>query len=158
MDLSQQLAKHFRDVHFGGNWTCVNLKDTLSDINWKQATTKVQDFNTIATLAFHVGYFVDVVLQVFEGGQLDGNDKLSFDHPPINCESDWQNMLEDQWTSAERLASLIADFPVNQWFDVFVDEKYDNYFRNVQGMVEHSHYHLGQIVLIKRMLKAEGVY
>lgn len=31
MDSIKQLAKHFREVHFGGNWTTVNMKDTLDD-------------------------------------------------------------------------------------------------------------------------------
>ncbi|MEG1022142.1 MAG: hypothetical protein RSE50_11550 [Myroides sp.] len=35
---------------------------------------------------------------------------------------------------------------------VFVDEKYGSYRRNIEAMIEHSYYHLGQIVLIKKML------
>ena len=34
----------------------------------------------------------------------------------------------------------------------FVDEKYGTYQRNIEGMIEHSYYHLGQIVLIKKVL------
>jgi hypothetical protein len=37
MNLPAQIAKHFRDVHFGGNWTSVNLRDTLNGITWQQA-------------------------------------------------------------------------------------------------------------------------
>ena len=57
MKTTQQLAKHFRDVHFGGNWTFVNLKDTLADISWQEATAKHLDFNTIANLLFHINYY-----------------------------------------------------------------------------------------------------
>ena len=35
----KQIAKHFRDVHFGDNWTAVNLKDTIANVTWQQATT-----------------------------------------------------------------------------------------------------------------------
>ena len=34
----------------------------------------------------------------------------------------------------------------------FVDEKYGTFQRNIEAMIEHSYYHLGQIVLIKKML------
>ena len=64
MNLSQQIAKHFREVHFGGNWTSVNLKDSLAGINWQQAATKVHSFNTIATLVFHINYYISEVLKV----------------------------------------------------------------------------------------------
>ena len=36
MNLTAQIAKHFNDVHFGGNWTSVNLKETLADVTWQQ--------------------------------------------------------------------------------------------------------------------------
>lgn len=41
MNLTTQLAKHLRDVHFGGNWTTSNLKDNLADISWRQAIGKI---------------------------------------------------------------------------------------------------------------------
>lgn len=77
MTLIEQIAKHFRAVHFGGNWTSVNLKDTLAGINWQEATAKLYNLNTIASLVFH---------------------------------------------------------------------------RNLHGIIEHTYYHLGQIVLIKKIL------
>jgi len=33
--------------------------------------------------------------------------------------------------------------------------KYGNYFRNIVGVIEHIHYHLGQIVLIKKILVSQ---
>ncbi|HTN08398.1 hypothetical protein [Agriterribacter sp.] len=58
MTLSAQIAKHFRQIHFGGNWTSVNLKETLTDTDWQQATMKVLSFNTIAALVYHMNYYV----------------------------------------------------------------------------------------------------
>src|SRR6187401_335158 len=66
MDLTSQIAKHFKDVHFGGNWTSVNLKETLSDVDWQQATTKVYSFNTIAALVYHINYYVSVVTKALK--------------------------------------------------------------------------------------------
>lgn len=36
MNLSAQIAKQFRGIHFGGNWTSSNIKDNLMDITWQQ--------------------------------------------------------------------------------------------------------------------------
>jgi hypothetical protein len=36
--------------------------------------------------------------------------------------------------------------------EVFTDKKYGSYERNINAMIEHSYYHLGQITLIKKML------
>src|SRR6186997_614845 len=103
MNLSAQIAKHFKDVHFGGNWTSVNLKETLADVTWQQATTKVHSFNTIAALVFHTNYYVSIALKVLRGEPLVGHDKYSFDLPPIDSHMDWDKLLDKALTEAEYL-------------------------------------------------------
>lgn len=153
MNISQQIAKHFRDVHFGGNWTSVNLQDILKDVSWQQALEKVYSFNTIATLHFHINYYVTAITKVLEGGPLEAKDAYSFSHPPIQSAEDWDNMLSAAREAALKLATLIEEIPDSRLTETFVDEKYGNYYRNLTGLIEHTHYHLGQIVLIKKILK-----
>ncbi len=152
MSVTAQIAKHFREVHFGGNWTFSNLKENLTDVNWQQASTRVYSFNTIATLVYHMNYYVSVVTKVLQGEPLNASDKFSFDHPPINSQEDWEKMLEKTWTDAEIFARLIELLPETKLWEDFSDGKYGNYYRNFQGIIEHCHYHLGQIVLIKKIL------
>ncbi|MBL7724092.1 MAG: DUF1572 domain-containing protein [Chitinophagaceae bacterium] len=153
MNIAGQIAKHFREVHTGGNWTSVNLKETLADVSWQQAITKVHSFNTIATLVFHTNYYVSAVTKVLQGESLNAKDKYSFDHPPILSQKDWEKMLDKIWADAENFASLIEQLPGSKLEEIFTDEKYGNYYRNLHGIIEHTHYHLGQIVLIKKILQ-----
>ena len=152
MNLPTQIAKHFRDVHFGGNWTSVNLKETLADVNWQQATTKIYSLNTIATLVFHINYYISAVTKVLQGEPLTAHDKYSFDLPPIQNQEDWEKLLNKTWSDAENFFKLIKQLPENKLGEMFSDEKYGNYYRNIHGIIEHTHYHLGQIVLIKKIL------
>ena len=152
MNLPAQIAKHFREVHFGGNWTSSNLKDHLADVTWQQATTKVYSFNTIATLICHMNYYISAVLKVLQGGPLDAKDKYSFDHPPILSQEDWEKLLDKTWAHAENFARLIEQLPESKLWETFSDSKYGNHYRNIHGIIEHIHYHLGQIVLIKKIL------
>ncbi len=152
MSIPQQIAKHVREIHFGGNWTTSNLKEHLKDVTWQQATTKVYSFNTIATLVFHIHYYIDVVLKVLNGEKLNASDKYSFNVPPINNQEDWELLLEKVWKDAERFALLIEQIPESKLSETFIDEKYGNYYRNLHGIIEHTHYHLGQIVLIKKII------
>jgi uncharacterized damage-inducible protein DinB len=153
MKASTQLAKHLRDVFFGGNWTTSNAKDQLADVTWQQAITQVQSLNTIATLAFHISYFIPVVAQVLQGGPLEGNDKLSFAHPPINSQEDWDQFQQKILSDAEACAALIEKLPDEKLFDNFAGmDKYGNYYRNILGIIEHTHYHLGQIAIIKKLI------
>lgn len=153
MSTTQHIAKHFREVHFGGNWTCSNLKDSLTGLTWQQATTKVYSLNTIATLAFHVNYFVAAALDVLEGKPLNAHDQYSFNHPPILSQGDWENFLNKIWADAEKFAVLLEKLPENKLWENFSEKKYGNYYRNLQGIIEHMHYHLGQIALLKKIIQ-----
>jgi uncharacterized damage-inducible protein DinB len=154
MNTTTQIAKHLRDVHFGGNWTGSNLKDQLADVTWEQAVTKVHSFNTIATLVFHINYYIDAIIGVLNGKPLDAHDKYSFDHPPVQSQEDWENMLKKCWDDAENVAALIEQLPETRLGDYFADAKYGSYYRNLHGMIEHTHYHLGQIALIKKLVQS----
>ncbi len=157
MSITAQLAKHFRDVHYGGNWTTVNLKDTLADVTWEQATRQVNSFNTIATLVYHVNYYVGVVMKVLNGQPLDAKDEYSFNVPLIQSQSDWNLLLERVWKEADEFAIELEKFPEEKLWETFIHEKYGTYYRNIQGIIEHYHYHLGQIVLIKKLFKEQKI-
>ncbi len=152
MNVTVQIAKQFRDTLWGGNWTSVNLKDTLKDITWQQAITKVHTFNTIATLVFHTNYYVEAVSRVLQDQPLNAKDAYSFEHPPITSQEDWEAMQNKTWNDAEKFIILIEQLPNSKLEETFMDEKYGNYYRNLTGIIEHYHYHLGQIVLIKKLI------
>jgi hypothetical protein len=156
VSLTKQIAKHFRDLHFGGNWTSVNFKDSIKDITWQQATTQVDSLNTIAKLVFHCNYYVSIMLKVLQGGPLVGSDKFSFDCPPINSQQDWEQLVNKAMTEAEQFAILVEQLPDSKLSENFGDEKYGNYYRNLHGVIEHTHYHLGQINIIKKLIAQQG--
>jgi hypothetical protein len=153
MNISSQIAKHLRDVYSGGNWTTVNFKETLADITWKEANKRMDGFNSIASVVYHTGYYLPVQIKVLEGGPLEGNDKLSWDLPPLPDNEAWENLKQQCYTKAEKLASLIEKLPDEKLNQDFLDARYGTWFRNMIGMIEHLHYHLGQIVIIKKLIR-----
>jgi hypothetical protein len=104
-------------------------------------------------LTFHIDYYIAGILQVFDGGTLDIRDKYSYDMPEIKDEQQWEDMKQKLWEDAEKFAQHIEKMTKEQLHGVFVDEKYGNYLRNIDAMIEHSYYHLGQLVLLKKMIK-----
>jgi len=157
MKQTKQLANRFREVILNGKWIAnTNYRQQLSDINWKQATTKVETLNTIADLTFHVNYYITGILNVFNGGSLDIRDKYSFDMPLIESQEDWEKLLNTMWINAKKFANIVELMPDEKLDEMFVDKKYGSYQRNIDAMIEHSYYHLGQISLIKKMIIKEG--
>ncbi|RNI31663.1 DinB family protein [Rufibacter latericius] len=152
MNLPQQLARHLREVHFGENWTDSTIREHVADVTWQQATAKVGSLNTIAALVYHTNYYVRAVLRVLKGEPLNAKDANSFNHPAIHSQEAWEELLKESWTDAENLAQLVEQLPESKLWETFVEEKYGSYYRNIQGVIEHAHYHLGQMVLLKKLL------
>ena len=151
MTIAQQSAKHLRDVFFGGNWTYSNVSDVLSGVDWQQANARHDSFNTITALTYHIGYFVTAILQVLRENKLEAHDKFSFDHPNITCEEDWIQMKNRIFEEVRLVAAEIEKMNDEQLFMDFQESKYGNYFRNIHGLIEHTHYHLGQISIIRKL-------
>lgn len=153
MTKAKFLADRLREVLLHGKWVAnTNFKDQLSCVNWVQATTKIGDLNTIALLTFHINYYLQGLIQVFRGGNLDIHDKYSFDMPKIYSENDWKVLVETFLSHAERFAQHVEQMDDRLLEQPFVDKKYGSYWRNIEGVIEHSYYHLGQVSLIRKML------
>ncbi|MBR9844684.1 MAG: DinB family protein [Algicola sp.] len=153
MESSKQLAHRFRELFLNGSWIAnTNYQELLSDINWEQATTKIASLNTIAVLTFHINYYVEGVLKVLKGGSLDIRDKYSFDAPLIESDEEWNTLKREFFENTEVFAKLIEIMSEAQLESTFVDEKYGTYRRNIEGIIEHSYYHFGQLSLIKKMI------
>ncbi|MFM2223921.1 MAG: hypothetical protein RJA07_123 [Bacteroidota bacterium] len=150
------LANRLREVFLSGHWIAnTNYKEQLQSIDWRQATQKTEGLNTIAALTFHINYYLVGLIKVLNAGTLDISDKYSFDAPEILSATDWKNSVDEFLQNAETFASKVEQLPDEQFDKPFVKEKYGTYLRNVEAVIEHSYYHLGQIALIKKLIFAK---
>jgi hypothetical protein len=155
MKLQKQIASDLRKFYFGGNWTAVSMKESIEDVDWRITTQEVYGLNSIATLVYHVNYYIAANIKVLEGGPLEAKDQYSFSHPPIASKADWNSFTDQIYEQAEHFATLIEKMPENNLWEDFTDPKYGTYYRNFQGIIEHCHYHLGQIVLLKKIIRQQ---
>lgn len=147
------LANRFREVILNGTWIAnTNFKDQLEKLDYRIAIAKFQNLNTISDLAQHIHYYIKGVKNVLLGGNLEISDQYSFDFPPIESQQQWENFLENFWKDSEEFSTLIETLPQEKLNEDFVEKKYGTYLRNLDGMIEHCYYHLGQIVLIKKII------
>jgi uncharacterized damage-inducible protein DinB len=153
MEDSVILANRFLEVILNGKWVAnTNFKDQLDTLPFEKAETRVGTLNTIAILAQHIHYYIKGVKRVLEGGTLDIRDAYSFDFPPMETQQQWEAFLNRFWNDAEAFVLLVKQLPESQLDEPFVTVKYGTYQRNIDGMIEHCYYHLGQIVLINKLL------
>lgn len=153
MESPSQIAKRFREVVLNGTWVAgTNFRDQLTNVSAEQATQKIGSLNTIALLASHIHYYISGILNVLEGGTLDIRDKFSFDFPAVKSQEDWEKVLNKFWNDSEKFANLVEQMTEEKLNEDFTDRMYGSYQRNINAMIEHCYYHLGQIVLIKKLI------
>ncbi|MBO0359664.1 DinB family protein [Hymenobacter sp. BT186] len=150
------MAARLREVLLDGKWIAnTNCQEQLLAIHWEQAIQRVENLNTIAALTFHLTYYLKGLLQVFRGGNLEISDKYSYDFAEITTETDWNTLVREFLSNAEEFASQIQQLDDSILAKPFVDEQYGSYLRNIEGVIEHSYYHLGQIVVIKKLVESK---
>lgn len=147
------IARRLREVFLNGHWIAnTNYKEQIQSINWEQATQKIGNLNTIAALTYHINYYLSGLLNAFENGKLEISDKYSFDLPSMNSESDWNKLVDEFLSNSEKFAAVVEQMEDSRFDEPFINEKYGTCLRNIEGVLEHSYYHLGQITLVKKMI------
>ncbi len=127
----------------------VNIVNTLADVSYEEAAviTPISP-NSISMLLHHISFWNRVVALRAKGIKPVINDANGFDAPQLLSERDWEELKKDNILSSQELAVAIKDFD-----EAILDEpilpKHSSAYSNFQGQVEHVHYHLGQIVMLK---------
>ena len=96
MKITELIAQHITEVHEGGNWTEVNIKDALADVDYKEAITETNaSDNTIAALVHHLSFYNEVVIQRLSGTIPVIDESNGFDVPAIKNEDDWARIKRE---------------------------------------------------------------
>jgi len=149
------LANRFREVMLDGKWVAnTNIQEVLHSVSIQTANRTLYSLNSIALLSQHLHYYVAGILTVLNGGALDIRDQYSFNFPALETDEDWiafQEIFRKDCIEFTRLTEQLSDRELDA---VFTDEKYGTYSRNIDCMIEHAYYHLGQMVMLRNIFKA----
>lgn len=156
MNIAQLLTWHLKEFISGNSMAGAYLKQHLNDISMDEVITQIGNLNTIAVLVYHINYYVEAQLKVLQGGPLNAKDYLSFDLQPIEEEVQWETLRSIFYKNLELYTKYVSDLTEKELKATFVLEQYGSYHRNIMGLLEHSHYHFGQIVLLKKIIRSKN--
>lgn len=157
MKPTEHISQHILDVYEGGNWTESNMIAALKDVTVSEAAlvTAATD-NSIAALVHHLTIWNRVMVQRIKGIDIQLTDLNGFDVPVIVTETEWQNLQADSLKSVHELAQAIRSFD-NDLLEQPILPSHSSAYKNLFGSSEHIHYHLGQIVLLKQLIRSLNV-
>ncbi|MDO1499831.1 DUF1572 domain-containing protein [Winogradskyella maritima] len=148
------LASRLEELFINGTWIAnTNYNEILEDVTWQESERKIGNHNSIASVTFHINYYLEGVSEVFLNRPLTIRDKFSFDCQKITSEDEWKTRKTALVSNAKTLIGLVKQLPEDKLQHGFVKPEYGTYLRNINGLMEHSYYHLGQISLIKKLIR-----
>lgn len=148
MKVIEAIAQHFYEVNYGNNWTDAAVKDVLDGITHDQATKQIGGANSIALLLFHMDFYNMVVYDRLVDVTRKFDHEESLQPPVINSETDWQQLQETYFKNVDKIHKAILAFDETRLFEKITT---NTPYKNLHGLVEHIHYHLGQISLLKKL-------
>ena len=155
-DKVELLKEKIEKVYRGNPWYGNSIKSVLKDIDPKTAFTKAaRNVHTIAELVAHIIAWREFVISKIKG---DNNFKitqqLSFDWKKIdgNEKTAWKNLLKTLEKNQREFLTILKKLDDNFLKSPVSRRRYNIEFL-IEGGIQHDIYHLGQISLLKKMIK-----
>jgi uncharacterized damage-inducible protein DinB len=152
MTEEERLTSLFEKLYNGEPWIDVNIFSTLNNITADQASKRVlANCNSIWEITNHLINWRLNVLQRMEGKIIKTPSNNYFEEIEVKSNQAWTetlNKLENTQNSWLDFLKLVKTedfekkYPVNDM----------TYYEHIQGIIQHDAYHLGQIVLLSKLL------
>jgi|SRR6185312_9972296 len=149
---SKRIKKLFEDLYNGRPWIDVTIMDTLKNISAEQAAKKViPERNSIWQIVNHIIAWRENILLRVQGNEMVTPNNNYFTQLEIISETEWQKALERLANSQEQWIHFLENFDESQFDKIYASNKM-TYYEHIHGILQHDAYHLGQIVLLSKLV------
>ncbi|MES2431807.1 MAG: DinB family protein [Bacteroidota bacterium] len=151
MNEINRIVKLFTAMHHGDCWVGTNFKMAMSNINAEEAGRQIiPNVNSIWMLMHHVIYWRTVVVNRLTG-TIDAPPFEDFHLPEEFSTENWKQLLKDFEQTYHLLTNAIKHFNEKKLHEPSPKPE-QTYYDLVMGCLQHDAYHLGQIMLLKKLL------
>ena len=151
---TERIADQLKRAFHGEAWSGPSVKESLEGVTAEMAFEQaLPEAHSIWELVHHITAWVQFVhKRVVSGESVNVTQELNF--PPVNDKSEgaWQESITKMEAAEEALRKAILDFPESRLNEIFHAQSGTSYYIQMHGAVQHSLYHAGQIILMKRFL------
>jgi len=152
MKETTRISNLFDALYDGTPWIDVTITGTLQTINHIQAAVKIAEGrNSIWQIVNHMILWRENVLQRVQGEVIDSPADNYFEEINNTSEDAWQATLQRLKQTRQQWALFLKDFNKDNF-----EKKYSSnnlsYYEHIHGIIQHDAYHLGQIVLLSKLI------
>ena len=145
-----RILKQFASLQHGECWIGTNFKEVLHGTGAEQAIRSIAgNTNSTWQLVAHITYWRTAVVNRLTGTD---NPPPFFDFMlPENCnEETWRQALQDFESAYHMLRSAISHFNEEN-LNKPSPRKGQTFYELIMGCLQHDAYHLGQMMLLKKV-------
>jgi uncharacterized damage-inducible protein DinB len=156
-----RIAEQFRRMIEGGAWHGPSIAEALQRLTAEQAARRpVASAHTIYELVHHVGAWIEEVTRRLEGRAAREPDDGDFPSPDRTVNTaEWEAVQRRLTERASALLAVMERFDDSRLNEVLRDDREPplaptSYYATLHGLIEHTAYHTGQMLLLRRALGA----
>jgi uncharacterized damage-inducible protein DinB len=132
--------------------TDVNLLGTLKKISAQQASKKISpNWNSIWEITNHIISWRENVLERVQGRVLQTPADNYFSEIRETTEKDWKETLKKLEDSQQQWLQVLKEFNEDNFSKIYPNNQM-TYYEHIHGILQHDAYHLGQIVLLAKVV------
>lgn len=152
MKESIRISQLFRDLFDGDPWLGVNIISTLEGISAEKAAVKIApERNSIWEIVNHMTSWRLNVLRRFEGKVIPSPEHNYILPVENTTEGAWKEAIEQLKESQGKWLEFLETADEEVLASVYPGNQ-GTYYYHVQGILQHDAYHLGQIVLLAKLV------
>jgi uncharacterized damage-inducible protein DinB len=142
--------------HFGGDpWIDVTIIGELNSLSAKKAAAKTGSLNSIWEIVNHMISWRKALISRVKGKAVKYSENNFIDEVIDKSQAAWKNTISNFRKSQDDIISYLKKNDDKLLENVSPTSGY-TYYELVMAILIHDSYHLGQIVLIKKLLNDTG--
>jgi hypothetical protein len=152
MTETERIADQLKRAFHGDAWSGPSVMEAHDGVTAEMAVQKVlPEVHSIWELVHHTTAWLEIVRRRAEAETVEVTQDVNF--PPVKDETEgaWQESLKQMQDAEAALRACILAIPESRLDDMVAPNGVSLYVL-FHGAVQHSLYHAGQIILIKRLL------
>ena len=152
MKETQHITKLFEDLYDGDPWIDVTILGVLRNISPQKAAKKIAPArNSIWQIVNHIVSWRENVLLRVQGNVINTPNNNYFIEIADISETAWQQSLERLQNSQQQWITFLKHFDESEFDTIYPGNKM-SYYEHIHGIIQHDAYHLGQIVLLTKLI------
>lgn len=157
MTEKERILKTLSDLYDGRPWTDLSILQVVGDLTAEQASSKpLLQMHSVWAYLNHIVFWRKKIIALLSGHAAPPGDDPLDSAPRIdNSEAAWRETLNDLRRCHEDLMTVVSDLAEKRFEEMEESLKATNY-EMIQGIIQHDAYHLGQAMIVKKVVAAEG--